>query len=98
MYSCNIGVNTPFFKSQVYNGFPLTHCLPIKKSEFNEIAKHGDDSEIIFHINLTSLRIKEKRKITVGEVKQLLVKGAAKQHKFSIGEVININRIHCKLI
>ena len=98
MYQHHIGVNTPFFKSQKYNGFPPTQCLPLSREDFDKVLEFGDDTEIIFHIDLISLRIKETRKITVGKVKKLLENGAAKENNLSIGKVINLNRINCELI
>lgn len=90
-----VKINTPFYKSQKYNGFPSKDCLSINNELFESLAV-DNNNEILFDIRMYD--INEKRLITIGDLKKLLLTRNAKRNSLSVGRMININRLYCKLV
>lgn len=96
-------IRTPFLAAKKFVGIEPSNCLMIDKQEFEDIEKfHGDEATIILDVDFTSwgLLVREKRSITVKEMRQLLSNKMAKtrKNKSSNHTGINFNRLNCKLI
>lgn len=98
------GSTTPFFKAKQYVGMEPSDAICISEEIFNKLSsKYGNNTLIVFYIDMAIYNIKEIRAITVGQLHALLEDGKAKVYNprpdnIFTKTLITLNRRSCKLM